>query len=234
MQDTQQSTVIQTKIIEKNLSRDSVVLIKITIKYPEILKGPCEECLPRINRFYRRAAYVFLDYCTDALYKSALEEKAYADENGFPFRPFDAVMAYETPYNKNCTLSIYYDLYEYTGGAHGITVRHSDTWDLKSGYIMPLSEFYPKKANYRQALKEEAIRQAEEQIKSGNNYYFDDYAKQIAKNFNPSAFYLENEGLVIYYQLYTIAPYSSGIVTFSNPFSPQGPIEPYCTENKTG
>jgi len=49
--------------------------------------------------------------------------------------------------------------------------------------------------------------------------YFEDYRNLIVQHFNPASYYLSNDGLVIYYQQYEIAPYATGIVEFTIPFS---------------
>ena len=52
----------------------------------------------------------------------------------------------------------------------------------------------------------------------GNPIYFEDYCKLVLDSFNPEQFYLVPRGntydLVIYFQQYDIAPYSTGIPTF--------------------
>ena len=50
-------------------------------------------------------------------------------------------------------------------------------------------------------------------------HLFDDYPELLRSTFQAGNFYLTPEGIVIYYQQYDIAPYSSGITEFLLPFS---------------
>lgn len=119
-------------------------------------------------------------------------------------------------------LSVYIDKYEFTGGAHGSTVRSSDTWELSSGTNIPLYTFFKRGTDYERLLTEEIIKQAEYNMKQNPGIYFDDYKNLILKNFNQQNFYLTPQGLVIYYQQYDIAPYSTGIVEFTIPYKTIG------------
>lgn len=44
--------------------------------------------------------------------------------------------------------------------------------------------------------------------------YFDNTCNLVLDTFNPKSFYLLKDRVVIYFQQYDIAPYSSGIRTF--------------------
>ncbi|HBB28743.1 MAG TPA: DUF3298/DUF4163 domain-containing protein, partial [Clostridiales bacterium] len=125
-------------------------------------------------------------------------------------------------YNDNCFLSLYTDKYEYTGGAHGNTIRTSNTWELCTGQNIYLYCFFKPYTDYTHMLIQEIIAQAEENLKENPFIYFDDYKNLIIKNFNPHSFYMSPDGITIYYQQYDIAPYSTGIVEFTIPYTKIG------------
>ena len=85
---------------------------------------------------------------------------------------------------------------------------------------MTLQDFFPRNFDYKIDLTEQIIGQIAEQIAAGNDIYFDDYEENVIAEFNPQNFYLTPEGLVIFYQQYAIAPYSSGIMEFTIPYYP--------------
>lgn len=146
----------------------------------------------------------------------------------YPVMKFEAVVTCEVTYNQNCALSLYFDQYEYAGGAHGITVQYSDTWNVRSGKRIRLSDMFPKNKHYEAELIQNIIVQIERQMKDGTGAYFDDYRKLAAKTFDPKNFYLVPAGIIIYYQQYDIAPYSSGIPKFLIPYDTVGAKEPDC------
>jgi hypothetical protein len=50
----------------------------------------------------------------------------------------------------------------------------------------------------------------------------------VNENLKVNNFYLTKEGVVIYFQQYDIAPYSSGLPTFVIPYGPGGAVTPRC------
>jgi hypothetical protein len=135
---------------------------------------------------------------------------------------------YFITYNQNCFLSLYFDQYEYAGGAHGLTVRYSDTWNLPKSKRMELAEFFPHRTHYRDFVIQTINMQIENEMSAGNAMYFENYSQLVKENFKTNNFYLTKEGLVIYFQQYDIAPYASGLPTFTIPYGPGGAMLPRC------
>ena len=204
--------------IKKEFLFQKTVVLTLSVTYPEIWLPSNHKAQSRINRNIRREVADYLHYAENVLYKEAVQEYQSALKNGFPFRRFDAVMQYEIPYNYNCYLSTYHDQYQYTGGAHGNTLRFSDTWNLKTGVRLPLSGYFKPGTNYRKLFIDQILLQADE----NHSDYFEDYRALIVRYFNPNNYFLSPEGFNIYYQQYEIAPYSTGIVVFTIPFEAVG------------
>ena len=59
------------------------------------------------------------------------------------------------------------------------------------------------------------LKQINEQIAKKPEIYFEDTCNLVLETFNPKSFYLTPDNIVIYFQQYDIAPYSSGIRTFN-------------------
>ncbi|MDR3263084.1 MAG: RsiV family protein [Clostridiales bacterium] len=154
------------------------------------------------------------DILINNLASSFIEAAANAEET----------VTYKTTYDKNGMMSFYRDKYTIDGkDAHGSTVRESFTFDLKNGKKLNLEYFINKqpRKNLKDtdgayaAVKEKLIALAEQKSKETPGIYFDDYQRLIAQKFNPDNFYLTENGIVIYFQQYDIAPYSTGIVEFN-------------------
>ncbi|NLL56537.1 MAG: DUF3298 and DUF4163 domain-containing protein [Clostridiales bacterium] len=168
----------------------------------------------RINATIERQLFQFLKDSEYNLFIEAVTVYKEAVANGYPIRPFESLLDYNVTYNDNGLLSLYRDRYDYTGGAHGITIRKSDTYNLKTGAKVPLDAFFPNQYNYMQYLIDEMIKIA----KQDPSIYFENYQELIIKYFNPKSYYLTPNGIAIYYQQYEIAPYSTGIVVFEIPY----------------
>ena len=152
------------------------------------------------------------------LYEDAKKTYDYNISNGYPVMVYEVILDYTITFNDEYIVSLFYDQYEFTGGAHGNTIRTSQTWDLCIGKQLPLSYFYPDNPNYVTEILREINNQIKYQIEAGNNYYFDNYCELILETFKLENYYLTPGGIVVYFQQYDIAPYSSGIREFYLPF----------------
>lgn len=212
------NNIFNAKIVMKELLHDfnckGILMVAFASSYPYVYLKK-QSAQSRINRTIKSQVEGFYNYTKNTLFPEAKEEYKYAMENGFPFRQFEAVLNYTITYNRCNYLSMYRDSYEYTGGAHGSTLRQSDTFDTTNGRTFCLSDFFSDCPDYREYIIKQIIKQADENMRENPYIYFDNYKELIRENFNPESFYLTNEGIVIYFQQYEIAPYSTGIVEFT-------------------
>ena len=123
---------------------------------------------------------------------------------------YEAIYNYKIAYNKNNILSIPLTMYEFTGGAHGLTSIKSFNYDLVKEKELKLEDLFKANSNYKEVInnhiKEEISKQPE------NYFQGQDGFSSIKDN---QDFYISDEGIVIYFSLYDIAPYSSGIPMFT-------------------
>lgn len=123
---------------------------------------------------------------------------------------YEAIYNYKIAYNKNNILSIPLTMYEFTGGAHGLTNIKSFNYDLVKEKELKLEDLFKANSNYKEVInnhiKEEISKQPE------NYFQGQDGFSSIKDN---QDFYISDEGIVIYFSLYDIAPYSSGIPMFT-------------------
>jgi len=208
------------KAIEEEMFYRDERVLTYTIQYPEVSSAIFKTTAVAINRYYRAKTDLYRQRLRHSLYHQAVREFDYAEENpDIPFRPFEAFLGCTITYNENCMLSLYFDAYQFTGGAHGNTTRTSDTWDLGCGRRVTMARFFEPGAMYKAYVIGAVNEQISAQIAAGDGMYFDDYETNVARYFNVNSFYLVPEGLVVYYQQYQIAPYASGIPEFLLPFS---------------
>ena len=204
---------------ERTFTYNNTPVLTLSICYPKVSLHHCSYAQDSVNFQIQAQVCDFLHYASSDLYQQAVATYYESQENAFPFRRYEAILQYEITYNQHCCLSLYRDQYTFTGGAHGSTIRSSDTWSLISGRSIPLSDFFPAGQDYRESL----INQMIEQASKNPEVFFEDYQDLIAKYFNEEHYYLTPSGVAIYYQQYEIAPYSTGIVVFSIPY-----MDPSC------
>ena len=204
-------TITQRVLSDTVYSKGTAVLT-YTIRYPYFT---CSEAAAlSINAFYSTAARKTEEYCRTVLASQASVQAEYAKKDNYPFFGYEFISAYTVPWNSGCMTSLYTDQYTYTGGAHGSTIRTSDTWDFSSGRYLTLADFYPHNPAYREGI----FRILDQQVKAREKDSPDDYPALIRSTFKPESFFATPKGIVIYFQQYDIAPYSTGIPEFLIPF----------------
>ena len=165
----------------------------------------------RINRYYKALAERWRMRWEDELGPQACRALA-EQEDERP--PWEATLDFAVTYNEGDLFSLTVDAYEFTGGAHGHTVRRGDTWQVSSGMPRSLFSFFPDEKPVKRRILAEMIAQAQAMQESGEHLFFDDYQTLMREYFDPELFYLTPEDIAVFYPLYAIGPYVEGFVTF--------------------
>jgi hypothetical protein len=147
--------------------------------------------------------------------KKAYKEHKESKKSKYPFRPFEAHAVYEVHLLNPKILSLTIDLYQYTGGAHGSTVKVAFNYDLKTGKKLGYKDIFRDCVNYKKVI----VDWITGKIESNPENYFPDAIETVKKFTDEQPFYITPEGIVVYYGLYEIAPYAAGIQEFLIPFS---------------
>ncbi len=190
MKSQNRRAAIKMSTEKRTYTYESVAVLTLSMTYPKVRLKGAPEAESRINCRIQTEVADFLCNATNVLYRQAVASYRYSQENGFPFNAYDAVMLYEVTYNENCYLSLYYDEYMYTGGAHGNTLRASDTWNLFDGCALLLAAFFAPDQDYRGTLIAQIIRQADRNMQENPGIYFEEYRDLIVQNFDEENYYL--------------------------------------------
>lgn len=225
METCAQAIEFEMQTYTENLTYNGVEVLSFKIIYPETAQNNRAEA--RINEVITSQIKGYYNKAKRELYRDAVNGYIDAQKNGFPFNEYNMTVEYTVTYNRNCALSFYRDAYTYTGGAHGSTLRLSDTFSLLSGRKLRLGDFFKNKEHWEFTVLSAILKQADE-TQSASQIYFENYRELILKYFNPESFYLTPNGIAIYYQQYDIAPYSTGIPVFVLPYAEIGAAEPSC------
>ncbi len=206
---------IRFNLLSESLMYDNVVVLQYKIKYPQIVKSNFYVGQRNFNLFYQKKAFDLQNYIKKNLYKDAVELYKYNKENNYPIMIYEVDFISDVTKNEDNIVSLYSDEYIYSGGAHGNTIRDSQTWDLRKGALLELKDFYPNNPYYIVEILKNINKQIAERIKKeGEGVFFDNYCQLVLDTFKLENFYLYRDYIVIYFQQYDIAPYSTGIPTF--------------------
>lgn len=194
------------KLVEKSITKN-LDYLKEDIKIPQLGAGSDEKKINLINNVINND---ILPKVKDA--EKTSEEYFGGQGQEKPTFPFEIHSRYTVSKDNNVLISLYNDYYEYLGGAHGMTTRTSYTIDKEKEKLINLKELFVQGYKYgdiiNKKIKEDIGKNPENYFDSGKEF------KGISEN---QGFYIEDDNLVIYYQLYDIAPYVFGIPEFKIP-----------------
>ncbi len=147
------------------------------------------------------------------------------EQNFYAKELVELLASFEIKNNQRGILSLNLIVYSFTGGAHGMTIIKSLTFDTKTGKQYELKDLFKPGSDYVKKLSD-IIR---EDIKKWDVQLLYPPFKEIRPD---QDFYIADTSLVIYFQLYEITPYVWGFPYFPIPIldladiiQPQGPLD---------
>ena len=172
---------------------------------PQFESGMEPRLLSKFNETYRNVVLqAFGKFETVALRMRADSQIPDHMKNSMTFRA-----GYEMFRNDDRFVSVTQKTYQYTGGAHGMSWMSASTIDLQTGSEYELVDLFVSGADYASRLNEVVRREG--RIRKLPLWGF----KGVGAD---SGFYLTNDGVVLFFQLYEIAPYSEGFVKMLIPY----------------
>lgn len=154
----------------------------------------------------------------------SLLNKLLVEQNYYEPSLVELIANFEIKNNQRGILSLNLIVYSFTGGAHGMTVVKSLTFDTKTGKQYTLKELFKPNSDYVKALSS---------IISEDIKRWDVDLLAPFKQIRPDQdFYIADTSLVIYFQLYEITPYYWGfpyfpiaILDLKEIIRPNGPLD---------
>jgi predicted secreted protein len=186
--------------------------IKITLQYPQLDGLKDKAVQERLNAIFEEAA---LAARNEGLQNAAEIEKARA--SGYPTSPNkgETYFDYRLKYNQNGLLSLVFNNYQYFGGAHGLDVQSSHTFNLETGAEYKLKDLFRSEADYVSLMSGIVRNEIDEGSKEGLLVELTPFqALKADQNF-----YLSNNAVVVYFQEYEYFPYAAGIQQFPVDFA---------------
>lgn len=165
----------------------------------------------RNNRNLRQAQ-VQQSYAVNTAYEKAL--RSYLE--GTLTIPYEYRVSITVTMNASFVFSHYVDTYSYLGELQGYTIRTSFTDDTRNGQSRGICSFMSQQGCLT-CISNTIVQQIQnsEQIER----YFPNYETLVPQTFEISDFYVVPEGVIVFFGIEEIAPYSEGIITFTIPFN---------------
>lgn len=177
---------ISTNLFEKELLFEGTVILKYHIEYPSIYGSIYEPNVFKFNYYNKNLALTLKNKSETELYREAIETYKYNKENGFPVMVYEVYRNFDVTFNTSNIISLYFDEYTFTGGAHGNTTRTSQTWNLLQGFMLPLNFFFPNNLYFIINI----LKKINEEIAKEPEIYFENTCNLVLDTFNPRSYYL--------------------------------------------
>lgn len=114
-------------------------------------------------------------------------------------------------------LSVLIETYSFTGGAHGDTkVEYYNFMNTKDARLLQLGDLFKKDADYINVINDIISKQIEERTAKGEMFFEGELGFQTIHD--DQNFYFTEEGLVIAFEKYEIAPGAAGLPEFLIPY----------------
>lgn len=183
--------------------------LKVTLQYPQIGGLDDTDVQNAINSALRTAAVAAVDEGLQSSYEIIKLKETYPDYTNKAEAYFD----YRVTYNQNGLLCVVTTDYQYAGGAHGDTVQKTWLFDLETGKMLGLSDLLT--GSYTPVI-DALVRSTIDQRTAAGELAEITPFETIGEN---PDFYLNDQGVVIYFQEYEYFPYAAGIQEFFIPYS---------------
>lgn len=204
-------------VAEREWMVDGIPVLRATISLPRPVPA-AGRTAKRIDRYYQLQGRSYLRYCENWLLPQAAAEYQAALASSAPLACFTADLTYRVTYNSGGLWSLYTQSREAGLPGRTLLTRRGDTWDLAAGYPAALSAFFPRRSAFKKRLLAVAEAEIQRQERAGVSRYHESWRQDLRRNFNPQNFYLTEEGVALFYQMYAIAPAAEGVPVFLLPW----------------
>lgn len=201
--------IVAKETVSDLLYRSGKPVLELYIEYPQV-DGPYSKTAESsFNAFYKNKAKFENRKARIYTYRRVVNEYNMAKKECFPFMVNSFRSTFEVAFVSDEYISLIFDFYTFSGGAHGETVRTADTWNMKKGRRVTLKELFPE------CTDKKVTDEVKRQIKaSDGGDYFENAVCAAEKYYDPSDFYLSDGGVYVFYPLYALAPHSAGFKNF--------------------
>lgn len=176
----------------------------VTIRSRHIIKERIKGEYPEVEGLTDKNVEQYINSVLTSIVKHLIKQSDYYENP-----QTEITLKYKVRTNTKDVLSISIEIYWFAGGAHGMTVIKSVTFDVNTGKIYRLKDLFIQNADYVSRLSSIVKRQ----IKEKDMPIIVDF-----EHINPDQdYYIENGTLVLYFQLYELTPYAYGFPKFPIP-----------------
>lgn len=233
MQQPQLTNNCMYNLLHTQFNEDFVkdIYFSYNLQYPTFynLAGPffftSPQILSKINSTIKSDVYTF----KNGLLKEQENYNNIAKQNDQPKNSYNVISDYAVTFNKNYILSTILSLMAFDNENDGPLYNELNNYniDLITGKNLTLKDIFKDNIDYIKVIRD----YINYKINQNKNFYYENITIEISEN---QAFYLTDDGIIMYFGLDEISPSKFGIPKFKMSFKKFAPyINPrfYCINN---
>lgn len=188
-------------------------MFELSAEYPQIA-GVRPAVAAAFNSLVRTRVTKATAAFRKAMLSQSAEDIKWAKERGMANT---CEISYYVTYADDEIVSVVFQEYQFTGGAHGNTASSTITFDLRTGREVRLADLFKPRSNYLQVLSDFCVKKLKEDMSDMTDAdWIEGGAGPKAENFR--SWNLTKLGLVVNFDAYQVAAYAAG---------PQEVVVPY-------
>lgn len=178
-------------------------LVEIDVKYPQTGFGSIDDTLSSdINALIEEMNIL------------ASDSEEFIEDFGIPY---SVQSNYEVNRNDDVILSFVVSVYQYTGGAHGISSTWTYVFDKQKNKLIELEDLFNEETDYLFVLSDMTVRDLKTRDLLDNEEWLTEGAGAQKANFE--RFVLTDKEIQFIFDAYQVGPYAAGTQQVSIPFS---------------
>lgn len=172
----------------------------------------------RMERYFSEVTRQWKTRWETNLFSKACQAKDTAMENSQSFLAWQAKLDFTVTLWKPPLLSLRFDAAETNETSRPVLICSGETWDCATGYPRTLRSFFSaQNFRWRKDIMEHLHTQISARLASGESLLDTDCTQVMGRIFDSDHYYLTEDGISIFYPLYTLGPYAEGIPVFTIP-----------------
>lgn len=173
----------------------------------------------RMERYFSEIIKQWKKRWKTILFPKACQAQNSSLDAGETFLPWQAKLDFTVTFWQPPLLSLRLDAEETNETNRPFLIRCGETWDCATGYPRTLRSFFPaQNFRWRKEIMESVRSQVSARLASGETLLAPECTQVTDRIFDPNHYYLTEEGISLFYPLYTLGPYAEGIPVFTIPF----------------
>ncbi len=201
---------------------DGVTLAELTAKFPQIINLPNTAVMDHINRSIQD--YIRLEGGYDGVMETALGDyKEKAEWIDFSTDHYFLDVQAEPKLQSDRLFSVFYAFAAYMGGAHPDHWTRVEMYDMASGDLVLLESMVADMDAFHDKVAELLLKKIDETGMAKDQDFFDGFEETV-RAWRPEQAVATQEGLLVFFDYYELAPYSSGSQLITLPYDALDPF----------